>query len=768
MNCKLNLLLASSLFALITQAQVVQLQPLTTFGPNGDGSILPGQLPYLTDGSTNSYSGSSGHHELQRSMAYNPTTGHLLVLSRTNIMTGSQYYVGILDAATGADVGSLDLGIPGFGADAGYDFSLIAVADDGAIYVCDLSSKTTSSGAFNLYHWASESSSQDYVFSGDPGNFNPASNGRWGDTMSVTGSGINTKILLSSRGNLMAILTPTDPSLTAPWTSTPIQTTVPSGNIGFAQSFGASDATIWAKTVVGPLYLFNNNYTVGVGGTATNIQTYPTTVFPGWTGAIGIQLQSNLLASLEMPPGLAANVRLYDIANTANPPVLLDRKAWVTNEAGNGVFAGSVFFVGTNLYALNSDNGIMAFSLVTGAQPQLAPAVILEPSSVAAYFQNNATFTGAADGIPAPAYQWYFNTNTVISSSTSKSNSLVVTNIAPANLGPYFFIVTNSSGSATSSVAFLSQAIAFQNGQIYEPFDYPVGQQLFGLGGWVTNAAATAPNLALSFIATGNLGAPGLAAPVGNHYLWASNVTVRLPFGTITNGPLYFSFTERATNVFAPGLPKAEDPIGGLTYFSNTSLFPKVDCCWIDANDYQIGMAKGSGVANIITNQNLTFNSSSIVFIVGCFTQTNNSANNALGATIQLWVNPSPTNYGAATAPPADAMTSAGSGDIATGVDRISLRGETQGVSHEIDELRIGFTWASVTPPPPVYLSAGADGNNNVVVSWPTNAVAWNLFGTTNLSGGTWTMVSPIVVQGTNNTYTAAGPMGQEFFRLSK
>ncbi len=56
-------------------AQALQLEPLTTFGPNGDGTIRPGDLPFLT-GDGNRY---------QRGMAYNPTTGHLIIVNRNPI-----------------------------------------------------------------------------------------------------------------------------------------------------------------------------------------------------------------------------------------------------------------------------------------------------------------------------------------------------------------------------------------------------------------------------------------------------------------------------------------------------------------------------------------------------------------------------------------------------------------------------------------------------------------------------------------------------------
>ncbi len=220
MNLKSNLsnillALATSLLWHGAQAQVLQLTPLATFGTNGNGSILPGERPYLTDGSTNSYAGSGGRHELQRSLAYNPVTGHVLVASRTNVLTGGSYNVAIIDGQTGADVSVLDTPyVDDTQGDTGFGLNLIAVADDGAIYVprCCLA-KAGSGGNFILYRWDSESSPMPLfpVFLGDPanGNTNAAGNNNWGFTLAVRGAGINTKVLLSSKGNLVALMTPT-------------------------------------------------------------------------------------------------------------------------------------------------------------------------------------------------------------------------------------------------------------------------------------------------------------------------------------------------------------------------------------------------------------------------------------------------------------------------------------------------------------------------------------------------------------------------------
>jgi len=133
------------LHSLSANGQVVVMQPLTTFGPNGDGSLRPGDVICLT---------SAG--QLQRGMAYNPTTGHLLVVDRaTN--SSVNYFVYILDGASGANLGTLATISPFAGGNAAFPLNLIGVADDGAIYAANLSNGTTGSPQVRLYRWASES-----------------------------------------------------------------------------------------------------------------------------------------------------------------------------------------------------------------------------------------------------------------------------------------------------------------------------------------------------------------------------------------------------------------------------------------------------------------------------------------------------------------------------------------------------------------------------------------------------------------------------------
>src|SRR5688572_20899072 len=97
-------------------AQTPQLVPLTTFGTNGDGSIRPGDLSFITGNGTTQH---------QRGMAYNPLTGHLLIAHRG----GPSIHV--IDGGTGAEVGTMPFDVQVDAGNSGFRLSKIGVADDG-------------------------------------------------------------------------------------------------------------------------------------------------------------------------------------------------------------------------------------------------------------------------------------------------------------------------------------------------------------------------------------------------------------------------------------------------------------------------------------------------------------------------------------------------------------------------------------------------------------------------------------------------------------
>lgn len=138
-------------------------------------------------------------------LAYNPATGHLLVLSRTGPNA-----IYILNSATGAQLGSLDM----TGVSGGTIAALrVCVTDDGVIYMNNL----VTNANLKIYRWANESAAPTVAFDQN------ISVARIGDDMDVTGTGNGTKILITNAtnsgpdSNKVFVLTTTDGGLSFSW-----------------------------------------------------------------------------------------------------------------------------------------------------------------------------------------------------------------------------------------------------------------------------------------------------------------------------------------------------------------------------------------------------------------------------------------------------------------------------------------------------------------------------------------------------------------------
>lgn len=82
------------------------------------------------------------------------------------------------------------------------------------------------------------------------------------------------------------------------------------------------------------------------------------------------------------------------------------------------------------------------------------PTITSNPASLALPTGSTATFTVVAGGSAPFNYQWYFNTNTILTGATN--STLTLTNIQTTNVGSYRVIITNLVGSATSAPAVLT------------------------------------------------------------------------------------------------------------------------------------------------------------------------------------------------------------------------------------------------------------------------------------------------------------------------
>ena len=224
----------------------------------------------------------------------------------------------------------------------------------------------------------------------------------------------------------------------------------------------------------------------------------------------------------------------------------------------------------------------------------------------------------------------------------------------------------------------------------YESFDYTVGSNvagntLSGVGTWAAlNLTTTRPT-----IVSGNLSVSGLASSTGQ--------SVNLPGGNYEEAVLPFTSTNAGSIFFSIALNLTTQP-GAATYtlgFStaNTNYGATI---WTQASGagYQIGFSNRSNSTVVYDSTVHSLNTT--VFLVGRYDFISGTGND----TSALWINPSSATFGAGSAPSAT-LTSSGGTDMAA-ISQFLLRGTTNSPIAIVDELRIGTTWASVTPPAPI------------------------------------------------------------------
>ncbi|HNU98400.1 MAG: DUF4623 domain-containing protein [Verrucomicrobia bacterium] len=399
------------------RAQSYQLTPVW--------SLAPGDVAFLDT------------THLTRGLAYNPTTDHLLVPSRTGSAA-----VHVLDAGTGGELGTLpfDTSVITGGT---FPVNMVAITDDGVIYVGNLTVDTTgASGPFRLYRWADEAAQPELVYSGDPSEADGvANNRRFGDSLVLRGTGSNTQILLGTRDKNVALLTTAD-GMT--FTAQKIVTDCAADDTRWGLAWGLGN-TFWAKQAGGNLKQFTLDLTAGTAAVTTTV-----------TGIVGAPLDLDparaLLGIVEAGSADTANhrLRLYDISNPAAPQ-LQDAAKDFPGGYSNGNLTGAVALHAGRLFALESNNGMMAFDLI---EVFLPPGIATQPANATVWQgAQTYTFSVGVSGTQPFTYQWRFNGEEIAGAT---SPTLTLSNIASASQGAYSVVVSNLSGSATSAEATLT------------------------------------------------------------------------------------------------------------------------------------------------------------------------------------------------------------------------------------------------------------------------------------------------------------------------
>lgn len=232
-----------------------------------------------------------------------------------------------------------------------------------------------------------------------------------------------------------------------------------------------------------------------------------------------------------------------------------------------------------------------------------------------------------------------------------------------------------------------------------DSFDYAVGSNLAGQGGWnlVSGTSGT--------IEEGSLSSPGVIAS-GNKLTWGNaTMSLRQPIGPITADSVYYSFQLRVDDL---GTFSSIGTLAGLSSGDGTTFPSKVNIR-TTTGGFNLGTSKGGGVTFGGWDDQL-FTAGETIFVVGRYSFNTGSGTDD---TTSLWLNPDISTFGAGTPPAPDLLFGEGGTDVAQ-VDRFFFRsgGSASAPIKEVaDELRIGTTWADVTAiPEPSTLTLGALG----------------------------------------------------------
>jgi hypothetical protein len=126
------------------------------------------------------------------------------------------------------------------------------------------------------------------------------------------------------------------------------------------------------------------------------------------------------------------------------------------DNAGNSVLTNPITSATTRFFRLRTG---------TNAPPAVGPSIHSQPQNQEAPIGGSAQFDVSASGTPPLHYQWYFNTNTLLSGQTN--STLLITGVSSNDAGAYSVIVSNAVGSTNSSVAILSIAEPPTNGTYF-------------------------------------------------------------------------------------------------------------------------------------------------------------------------------------------------------------------------------------------------------------------------------------------------------------
>jgi hypothetical protein len=217
----------------------------------------------------------------------------------------------------------------------------------------------------------------------------------------------------------------------------------------------------------------------------------------------------------------------------------------------------------------------------------------------------------------------------------------------------------------------------------HDPLNYTVGQGLQSQTNWTT--LNSGDDLA---IASGNLSYSGLPTSTGNKVVFSgTGIDAAKLFTQKTSGTVYYSFILNVTS-----LGSLNTSGGYFTAFNEGTSANYGGTVWLrqDGSGFDIGINPRTTAANTVWSTG-TQNIDTNILVVISYEIVASTTNDV----VRLWINPS-----LGGSQPSATLSATNSIVDLINLNRILIRqdGTTATPSIEMDELRIGTTWASVTP----------------------------------------------------------------------
>jgi len=318
----------------LASAAPIALQALTSF--SGDGWLSPTEA-----------GGTLAVNNQVRSIAFDPSTGTLVMPSNANTLQRINATTGSVAATTFTNTG-----VTG----GSTQINTVAVTSDGVVYASNLTTNSTTS-PFKVYRWTVDNVAPTVSYSGNGG----VAGVRLGDDIAVFGADSGGQLGFgygTTQNGFGIITTGTAGSATGVIFSSTSTPAVGAFRLGMAFVTGTS--------VIGTQNSALLPYATFSGSNATLVSN-PTLPNGGSQRGVGygVAYGTPLLATID---SVSNAVRLYDATNLAAPVQLSTLNLTTGSPVANGNGTAQVLFGTLSgqpvLYALNSNNGIQAFQIV--------------------------------------------------------------------------------------------------------------------------------------------------------------------------------------------------------------------------------------------------------------------------------------------------------------------------------------------------------------------------------------------------------------------